>query len=351
MHLSQPGHAFLKCAFASPDFNTDPGQGIPDKYEGKVLTRKDVLTQSTSFAAGNDTFILVAPVPGVAYFSASVPAGTYPVATTSFKATMFPGYTSLFGTTAGARSTNVSAFRYASMNAGIYPTSNQMQFAGSITVWKAPINLSTIQYPLTTTPATSQLIHALQGLESVQAVGPDNFSESFIKGVYTQSSCNEPEFTFSNIIEGTQTLPPLNVTIAQSGQPFELDAGAETAGGIAGWGNMDTIIIRVSAPTGAVNAAIVKVWACLEYRPNPSSALYQYAHDSPPLDAIAMAEYRAIVKELPLAVVAAENATMWERVKHLIKAGLGIASAIPGPVGMAAQGISGIASGVASLFI
>nr|4FTE_A Chain A, Capsid protein alpha [Flock House virus]4FTE_B Chain B, Capsid protein alpha [Flock House virus]4FTE_C Chain C, Capsid protein alpha [Flock House virus] len=342
--LSQPGLAFLKCAFAPPNFNTDPGKGIPDRFEGKVVSRKDVLNQSISFTAGQDTFILIAPTPGVAYWSASVPAGTFPTSATTFNPVNYPGFTSMFGTTSTSRSDQVSSFRYASMNVGIYPTSNLMQFAGSITVWKCPVKLSTVQFPVATDPATSSLVHTLVGLDGVLAVGPDNFSESFIKGVFSQSACNEPDFEFNDILEGIQTLPPANVSLGSTGQPFTMDSGAEATSGVVGWGNMDTIVIRVSAPEGAVNSAILKAWSCIEYRPNPNAMLYQFGHDSPPLDEVALQEYRTVARSLPVAVIAAQNASMWERVKSIIKSSLAAASNIPGPIGVAASGISGLSA-------
>lgn len=347
--LTQPGLAFLKCAFAPPDFNTDPGKGIPDRFEGKVVTRKDVLTQSVSFTAGRDTFILVTPTPGIAYWVADVPIGTFPTAgsagppvvpPTTFTPVPFPGFASLFGTDSSSRSDQVSSFRYASMNGGVYPTSNLMQFAGSITVWKVPIKLSTVQLPVTTTPPTAALVHTLVGADGVLAVGPDNYSESFIKGTFSQSACNEPEFDFSNILEGIQTLPP--TSIGPSGMPFQMTAANQALAGVTGWGNMDTIVIRVSTPTGAVNSAIVKMWSCLEYRPNPNAMIYQFGHDSPPLDEVALKEYRTVARSIPCAVSAAQNASMWERVKSIIKASLSFASTIPGPIGMAATGISGL---------
>nr|QXV86365.1 coat protein [Nodaviridae sp.] len=351
MRMSPAGLAFLKCAFASPDFNTDPGLGIPDKFQGKVLSRKDVLTSSLSFAAGRDTFLVVLPIPGMAVFSADVPIGTFPIAGTTFNGSAFPGFSTLFGTTSDLRSANVTAFRYSSMNAGLYPTSNQMQFAGSITVWKAPIRLASNVYSLTiptTAPlTTSQYVQALTGLESIQAVGPENVAHSFIDGVYTTSTCNEPEFEFSDIIEGVQSLPPAGVTGPQSGQPFTIDAGAAGTGGITGLGNMDAIIIRVSTPTGAVNAAVLKVWACLEYRPNPSSLLYQYGHDSPPLDELAMRQYRDVARRLPLAVIAKENAKFWEMVQRILRGTLSIARNVPGPIGVGA----GLLTQLQDLFI
>nr|ADF97522.1 coat protein [Alphanodavirus HB-2007/CHN] len=349
--LTEPGLAFLKCAFAPPDFNTDPGKGIPDKFEGKVLSRKDVLTDTPSFPANTDVYLLVLPTPGVAYWRLQKAAGTPIDTSDNFTAVLYPGFTSLFGTTAQSRSANVSSFRYASMNCGLYPSSNMMQYGGSVSVWKVPIQMSTVQYPVSNSVPTSQHSHALQGLEGVTFVSQDNYTESFIKGMYASSVCNEPEFEFNNILEGVQTLPPVNVSISQSGQPFGIDAGAENVCGITGFGNMDAIIIKVTTPTGATNVATFKNWACIEYRPTPNATLYQYAHDSPPLDEIALREYRRVARCLPVAVPCAQNATMWERVKALLKSGLSALSAVPGPVGMTASGIQGVSELLSGLFL
>jgi len=173
-----------------------------------------------------------------------------------------------------------------------------MQFAGSITVWKVPIKLSNVQLPVATDPPTSALVHTLVGADGVLAVGPDNYSESFIKGAFAQSVCNEPEFDFNNILEGVQNLPPSNIDQTTSGMPFLVSANNSAVAAITGWGNMDTIVIRVSTPTGAVNSAIVKMWSCLEYRPNPNAMIYQFGHDSPPKDEVALQEYRTVARSI-----------------------------------------------------
>jgi len=293
----------------------------------------------------------VAPTPGIAYWSAEVAVGAYPTTSTVFKATPFPGFAGLFGTASAGttRADNVSSFRYASMNVGLYPTSNMMQYAGSITVWKCPIKMSTFLNSSGTAPSISYFNQpAIMGLAGVQAVGPDNYSDTFIKGVFSQSVCNEPEFEFSNILEGIQKIPPSG-TGGEGGSEFALDAGENF--GIVGWGNMDTIVMRVSSGADAVNTAVLKAWACIEYRPNPNATLYQYGHDSPALDEVALCEYRRIAKNLPCAVAAAENATMWERIKSILKSSLEFASNIPGPIGMTASGIRGITSLISGMSI
>jgi hypothetical protein len=126
--LSEAGLAFLKCAFASPDFSVDPGKGIPDQFHGRTLSIKDCQTTAVSFTANTDTYIVVAPIPGFAYFKAEVPIGGDP---TLFVGVPFTTYNTNFGTGTDTDN-NFSKFRYASLAAGLYPTSNMMQFSGSI---------------------------------------------------------------------------------------------------------------------------------------------------------------------------------------------------------------------------
>lgn len=350
--MSEAGLNFLKCAYAPPDFNSDPGQGIPDEFVGKTLTRKDVLNSSLSFAAGVDTFMLIAPTPGVAYWTITKPTGTFPVAGDQFTPVLFPGFNSLFPATSATvsnRTQNVTAFRYASMCAGLYATSNMNQYAGAITVWKIPISMSTA-IVTDLVAATSRETLTVSGMSGVSAVATDNYTAAFIDGMYTQSTCNEPTFVFSDIYEGIQTLPLAGNSASQAAMEAGFNAGADaTAGGILGFGTMDSIVVRVQTPTAAVNSAVLKVWACIEYRPAPSAALYQYAKNSPPLDPLALAEYRALSNEVPIAVASRDNATFWERVKQLINGGINMASMIPGPVGTIGQSLQGIRSAMMAL--
>jgi len=71
------GLAFLKCAFAAPDFESDSAAGVPDEYSGRTLTKKHRYI-STFTGGTTDTFFLLLPTPGVAYWTAIAPAGTFP---------------------------------------------------------------------------------------------------------------------------------------------------------------------------------------------------------------------------------------------------------------------------------
>ncbi|CAA34083.1 unnamed protein product [Nodamura virus] len=351
LKMSAPGLDFLKCAFASPDFSTDPGKGIPDKFQGLVLPKKHCLTQSITFTPGKQTMLLVAPIPGIACLKAEANVGAsfsgVPLASVEF-----PGFDQLFGTSATDTAANVTAFRYASMAAGVYPTSNLMQFAGSIQVYKIPLKqvLNSYSQTVATVPPTNlaQNTIAIDGLEALDALPNNNYSGSFIEGCYSQSVCNEPEFEFHPIMEGYASVPPANVTNAQASMFTNLTfSGAR----YTGLGDMDAIAILVTTPTGAVNTAVLKVWACVEYRPNPNSTLYEFARESPANDEYALAAYRKIARDIPIAVACKDNATFWERVRSILKSGLNFASTIPGPVGVAATGIKGIIETIGSLWV
>lgn len=351
LKMSSQGLDFLKCAFASPDFSIDPGKGIPDKFQGLVLPKKHCLTQSITFTAGKQTLLLVLPVPGTACYKAEVDIGTT-FKGASLSSIEYPGFDQLFGTTTADTAANVVAFRYASMAAGVYPTSNLMQFGGSIQVYKLPVKqvLNSYSQTIDTDPPTilAQNTIALDGLEGLDAMPNNNYSASFIEGAYSQSVCNEPEFEFHPIMEGYASIPPTNVTLAQSGQFATLD---NTNYAYTGLGDMDAIVIIVNTPEGAVNTAVLKVWSCVEYRPNPNSTLYEFARESPPNDEYALAYYRKIARDIPVAVACKDNATFWERVKTILSAGLSFASTLPGPVGMAATGVRGIAETLSTLWI
>ncbi|APG76489.1 capsid protein [Hubei unio douglasiae virus 1] len=341
--MTLAGEGFLKCAFAPPDFNSDAGRGIPDDFQGKVLTRKDVLTTSLSYGAGQDVYILVAPTPGISYWYASVANGAS-LSGTAFRPNPYPGYRSLFGDTGLERANNVTSFRYASTCVGLYPTSNMQQFAGSISVWKFPMELIN-QIVGVGTPVVGQPCWVLNGTDNFSGIGYENYTDSFIKGMYSQSVCNEPDFEFRPIIEEIGAIPSGVITATQAGMFCTFATSQPAAGqlcGIVGMGTMDCILIKVATPVGATNSAVLKTWACVEYRPNTNSALYSYAHDSPAPDLMALAAYREIAKNVPIAVPCSQNEGFWKRVLTILRGGLSLTSKIPGPIGMTATGVSGI---------
>jgi len=366
--LSSDGMAFLKCALAPPDFSVDPGKGIPDRFSGRTVTIKDCATTALNFTAGNDTYVVVSPVPGYAYFTASVPIGTTPG---TFTGVPYNTYDSNFGPfnsgTVGndqltaPTSPSFNKFRYASLAAGIYPTSNMMQFAGSISVWKGDISLceiagsadqttdfTAVPPGITTTRLSDVTVHKLAGTNSISSVVPrDNYTESFIKGAFAISLDNTGDFEWSDFlydpsyasIEGVISAGPTPPSGTRQSRAVFNGTAAKP---LTGWGNNETVIFKISTPAGAVNSATLKVWNCLEMQVNSNSSTYQFSHPSPHMDAAALSAYSMIRNELPVAVPCAQNADFWRRVLSLLRGMFKAASYIPGPVGMVGQGMTAL---------
>lgn len=344
-NLSQNGLAFLKCAFAAPDFSVDPGKGIPDQFHGRTLSIKDCFTTSLNFTAGVDTYILVAPVPGYAYFigtSASV-GGPPP---TEFVGVPFPTFETNFGV--GSDTENkFSKFRYASIAAGMYPTSNFMQFSGSIQVWRVDLNLAenlanavtSVGPPVSVSQFVQRRIQGLQGVTTL--VPRDNYSESFIKGAYTFGFDKTQDFQWQDFISGT--------AFTETGGP---DANRLTYDGVhrlTGLGNTNTIVMKISTPTGAVNTSLFRVWNCIELQPDTNSGLFQFSGVSPQHDPIAMEIYSNIKMQFAVAVPCVENAKFWESVLRIIRTLSKAGSYIPGPAGLMSTGVNSIAEAIGAM--
>jgi len=344
--LSEAGVSFLKCAFASPDFSVDPGKGIPDSFHGRTLGIKDCNTTSLSFTPNTDTYIVIAPVPGYAYFRAEVPIGSDP---TAFIGSVFPTFTTNFGSGADS-SNNFSKFRYASLAVGLYPTSNMMQFSGSIQVWRVDLNLAeTIAAGVIAPPTSYGVVSKrIQGLQGVVSLAPrDNFSTSFINGAYTFAFDKTQDFEWQDFCSGTA------FTTAHSGGTITGIKHLEYNGTqfLTGLGNVNTIVIKVSTPTAAVNTAILRVWNCLELQPDTQSALFQYSGVSPPHDPLALELYHNLKMQFPVAMPSGENAKFWETVLRAIAQASKIGMLLPGPIGTISGGVNTVANALHGLVL
>jgi hypothetical protein len=339
----------LKCAFASPDFSVDPGKGIPDRFRGRTLAIKDCNTTALDFTAGKDTYILVAPVPGYAYFRADVDIGTDPI---KFVGTRFPTFESNFGTGSDTQN-KFSKFRYASLAAGIYPTSNMMQFSGSVQVWRVDLNLAEQLKtgPLgASTPYTvdaSVVTKRIQGLQGVVSLAPrDNYSNSFIKGAYTFAFDKTEDFQWQDFCAGIQYQQ--NGGIYSDASVRALQASPANTF-LPGLGNVNTLVFKISTPVGAINTSVFRVWNCLELQPDTNSTLFQYSGISPNHDPMAIELYTQLKMRFPVAMPCDENAKFWEHVLRLIRTVSAAGMMLPGPYGLLAGGVNTAATALASL--
>jgi hypothetical protein len=356
--LTKAGVNFLKCAYASPDFAVDPGMGIPDNYDNLALMRKDVFTNTATFLPNLDTWILMMPTPGVAYWQTTTAVGAFPTQASVWTPTYNASFATLFGAptdqTASVpnnpveRSFNVTKFRYASNALEITPTSNFTQFAGSITVWKLPITIEDGSN-VTGTGATqaTNIAKILVGVDGVTRVAPDNKPFKFLDGAFSMAVNTESEWPFESILSGVTRIPGVGLTATTNA------TWGQFQGDILGVGHLQSVVMRVSTPTGAINSAIIKTWSCLEYQPNPGSAFYEFAGTSPQKDEVALRLYRDIALKIPVAVCVAENDGFWrDRVlpvmRGFMRAARVVGAAVP-QVGAAVAGVDALSELFASM--
>lgn len=341
--VTSSGLSFLKCAFAPPDFDQTNVLGVPDKFEGKSLVKKHRLVTAYTVAATFDTYILLAPVPGVAYFATTVAAGAGISATTVFTAVLYSDFASLFGPPGGDNTADVvTKFRYVSNHFELVPTTNQMSWTGNIQSWKLPLAMEVRS--VSAPGATPSSLYTVTGLNGCNATNANQYTGPFNLGVYTACYSTGAEFTFNPIIEAQNNLPN---DIASS-DFAQLNTGG--SGCIPGLDSQfDSLVVKISGVgSNTSNTAILKTWACVEYQVLPGSSLYEYSTFSP-CDLLAIDLYKKIVNELPVGVAFTDNEGFWRRVLQIIRNMSGGLSLLPGPYGLAASGVHSISTALDTL--
>jgi hypothetical protein len=336
--LSKEDVSFLKCAFAAPDFSGIDVAGIPDQYNGMSLVKKHKNVVAASYAPAFDIYYILAPVPGIAYFTTSVPAGTSILATTTFLATGYSDFQTLFGLSSMSNANVVTKFRFVSNHFELIPTVNQMTWTGNIQAFTVPLELCPSVVPATSTLAWD--IHGLQGLNGANST---QYTAPFNLGCFGAAYNRNSTFDFQPVLENVDIIPP-------SGVPGSFGSLLAN-GGIPGFdNNMDSLVIKISGVTAA-ESAIIKTWACVEYQVLPGTSIYEYMTMSPCYSEQTLRLYREIVSSLPVAVTFLDNANFWMRVLDIIKRISGSLSVVPGPYGLIAGGVNAVSTGIESLVI
>lgn len=338
--LTPDGVAFLKCAFAPPDFQASRIGGIPDQFEGQSLVKKHRLVLSRVFAANLDHYILLAPVPGYSHFTTSVAPGTPILNTTLWQGIPYSDLQSLFGAnTIGQEAADiVTKFRFASNHIEIVPTVNAMSWTGTIQAFKIALDVTWPQ-------GGGVGDHVgLQGLNGVNATNANQYTGPFNLGVYSGCYTRASTFQFNSIMENSINLPRiLDVAQGEFGQLL----GAPYMTGMDN--QFESLVVKITGiGTNPNDSCVIKTWACVEYLINPGSGLYEYSTLSP-CDELALQLYRKIVVELPVGVSYLDNDTFWQRVLNIIRMVSGSLTVLPGPYGMAAGGINSLATAIGQL--
>jgi hypothetical protein len=325
--LSDQGIAFLKCAFAPPDFQANSVSGVPDEFTGPSLTKKHRYVNSFPFSANNDYYFLLLPTPGVAFWALAVPANTLVTESDIWRPIIYADAVGMFGTTTGTAANQVQKFRYVSNHFELIPTVNQMTWSGSISVFKLPMAVSVRQ--------GGSGVWTVTGLTGINGNQSSQYSGPFIMGTYTAAYNANGTFPFSTVLEGVGRVPQDIEAGIDFGQLRQTDEGMP----FVGFDNQfESIVIKVSGVT-VDETALFKTWACVEYQCSPNSSLYSFTTLSPE-DLLAMDLYRKIINGLPIGVPFEDNESFWNRVLSIISQISGFGSFLPGPYGMAARGVN-----------
>jgi len=347
--ITEDGMSFLKCAFAPPDFANSNVRGVPDDYQGKSLVKKHRMVASQAFStASTDYYFLVLPVPGYAYWLATVSSGSPLIATTIFNGVPYADCGTLFNSSSNAGTSTadiVDKFRFVSNHFELVPTTNQMTWSGNVQSWKFPSTLFLRQNNLTT-GAEAGNIWSISGLQSLNATNADQYTGPFNLGVYAGAYNTGASFDFSQIIEYVTAVPSTPSTFL--GDFGQLNASTN---GFTGFDNQfESMVIKVSGMgTNVGNTAIVKSWSCVEYQAIPGSGYYEFQTLSS-CDKVALDLYRKIINQLPPGVSFVDNESFWQRVLQIIRQVSGGMSFIPGPYGMAAGGVNKISDALEQMF-
>lgn len=331
--LTPAGLSFLKCAFAPVDFASSDVRGVPDKFEGVSLVKKHRLTSNITNPSGRDTYVWLAPIPGVAYLYINKPAGDPIVSTDIWEPVAYADYTSLFPSIEDMANI-VNKYRFVSNHFELVPTVNQMSWSGSITAWKFPVS-QVVRSEMTSAALSNMQTYT--GLNAANATNVNMYSGPVYNGVYSGCYSTASEFEFRTITErmGGAFFPDTQLP----GDFTRINTGALPTRAIAGFDNgFDNAIFKISGNT-TENTFLVRSFACVEYQTVPGSALYEYQTMSP-CDEMAIAAYKAIIKELPIGVTYMDNDHFWKRVLSILSMLSGGLSILPGPYGAIARGVN-----------
>jgi len=314
--MTQDGLAFIKCAYASLDFTASQAHGVPDQYQGKSLLSENSTNVSITPTAGKDTYIVLLPTPGVAYWTCVVDSDKLP----GNKTTWTPMYDKSFNATTGLfgectdqtgtvltdpidRTASVTKFRYISNSIEITSTASMNTTSGSLVSWKGDVAMS---LGVKNTASSSSCEYNLNGADFVTSVPRKHYTGAVKDGIYTLAVNNNVDFEWSPILSGVTRIPSIGDTSATSA------TFGSWLGDFVGFGSLQSVCIRISIPTGAVSSLVLDVRSCVEYQPNTNSIVDQYCGTSASHDPVAMQAYHAIALSLPVAVPRGSNDGFWD---------------------------------------
>jgi len=337
--ITQCGLDFLKCAFATPDFDSTGSMGIPDNYVGRTCMTSQTYSAPGSAAPGVDSYLLVSPLFGSAVLGSDAVAIGAPPAV--FTSTQWPGAANLGLFSPDGGTGTVTKFRYAGLAAEIQCTMNEMTWAGSITCFKIPLTF-TVDNSVNPTLGNPYPTWQPNGLSNIQTNPFNNlYTAPFNRGAYSVAFNRNGSFDFKDVV-GDSVAP--NATRAF------VNGATQITMPFRGIDDLDTIVFKITVPPGApAQSFILRTWACVEMQIVPSSFVYEFTTLSCPYDQIALDLYKLVAERLPIAVPYDDNSDFWKRVFAFIRSASKSLSRMPGTAGLLAGGTNMIMEGLSTL--
>lgn len=331
--MTQAGLSFIKAASCPADFQVGEFVGIPDEFDGHVVTKTDALVAAgPTFTEGADGYILLLPIPGVAYLYGEHTTPTH----ISFTPVFYPNNDTVFP--AAYTDKNFNKFRYGAQAMEIIPTVNAMTWTGSVQVFRGPIDMTTSAF------APGGMYTSITGPENLLWSSLPDVVHPFNHGCYCVARHTEADHPFRPIVSRTLyselSLPPAGVTMTWG------IAGDEA---FTGLGNMEAVLYKIPMYSAAGNQYTIRTWASLEYQVATSSLYYQFTHPSPAYDPLAIAMLRRLFNEIQVCVPYYENDGLWNKIWTWLSRATTALSFVPGPVGEIAGGASTMMGGISAV--
>lgn len=358
--VSQAGQVFLKSVFAPPDFAVQGAfKGIPDDVTALICPYRhiyngDLLTAITAayakFGAGipvttNPTIYLIQPpVPGVAAYVVILDAGVAINPSTIFYPITYTDFDRIFGVINGTPSTpnadlQVTNFRFAANSMELVCTANANTWTGNIRAFKCKLDLADCQAYNSTGVAGWSQSKSITGIEVLNSTGSACYIAPTNMGIFMTAVDTEATFISSAV--------PDKLLGMNGSDPSSFGV---LSGTFPGLGNLQTnVVIIENWQHGNPTTFMFRAWSALEYTPLADSLLYKCGSESPYCDPVALELYKALVKELPIAVSYFDNESFWARLLGVVKKIAGGLSFIPGPIGAIAGGVGTVANALGEL--
>ncbi len=355
--LSVNGSAYIRTAVAPPDFDNLDDQGIPDQYDGKSVTIKEMYSTTISVDPDSTAYYLVTPTPGVSYWNKTLAASQVWATNMQIQSFMSPNAQDLFtnamttrqgGMVGGTNTDKVDQGRCTCLAAELVPINNNFNSYGTITAFKTPL---AVQFEQKIPGSSDQDQITVTGCSSFVEFGqkskPNNanaYVQPVREGAYVVSMRTEEDAPFLPIRDeetrhevhtawvGPEALAPGNLVNFHGPLLFW-----DTA--------FDTIVFQIDVPANVPfsQGFILKIWKAYEYKPTFNSFPYQLAGHSAPYDPRALRLYGEMARALPVAVPYKDNPDFWKSILSTVKLGSGLLRGLPGVGGVIAKGVHAVA--------